>query len=167
MNLYAGDNEGDDGPMAEINTTPLVDVMLVLLIIFLLTIPVVSNSINIKLPTESGRQHQNMADHIVMTVDAAGTVYYNQTPISDPSQLLAQFQTLALAEPQPEIHIRADAAVPYAFVGVVVDLAQQAGFAKVGLITEPGTELNTQVNTALNTPMGAAISTSSSTSSSK
>ncbi len=137
MNLYAGNSSDVDDLMAEINTTPLVDVMLVLLIIFLLTIPVVSNSVNIKLPSEAGRLHEARADHIVMTVDAAGTVYYNQTPISDPSQLLAQFQTLSLAQPQPEIHIRADAAVPYAFVGVVVDLAQQAGFAKVGLITEP------------------------------
>jgi biopolymer transport protein ExbD len=140
MNLYAGDSAESDDLMTEINTTPLVDVMLVLLIIFLLTIPVVSNSINVKLPAEAGRVHQSTAEHIIMTVDAAGTVYYNQTPISDPSQLLAQFQTLALAQPQPEVHIRADAAVPYAFVGVVVDLAQQAGFAKVGLITEPGTD---------------------------
>ena len=155
MNLYAGDTSDDDGLMSEINTTPLVDVMLVLLIIFLLTIPVVSNSINIKLPAESGRLHQSQADHIVMTVDAAGTVYYNQSPISDPSQLLAQFQTLALVEPQPEIHIRADAIVSYAFVGVVVDLAQQAGFAKVGLITEPGTDLKTQANTAVNAPTSA------------
>lgn len=154
MNLYAGDTSDDDGLMSEINTTPLVDVMLVLLIIFLLTIPVVSNSINIKLPSESGRQFQSQANHILMTVDAAGTVYYNQNPISDPSQLLAQFQTLALAEPQPEIHIRADATVPYAFVGVVVDLAQQAGFAKVGLITEPSTDANTKANTAVNAPIG-------------
>ncbi len=137
MNLYASDESSNEGLMAEINTTPLVDVMLVLLIIFLLTIPVVSNSINLQLPAESGRTHQINSDHVVISVDAAGTVYYNQSPISDPSALLAQFQTLALIQPQPEIHIRADATVPYAFVGVVVDLAQQAGFAKVGLVTQP------------------------------
>jgi biopolymer transport protein ExbD len=132
----AGESD-DDGWMAEINTTPLVDVMLVLLIIFLLTIPVVSATVSLNLPIETAQRRDTSGDYVVISIDRLGQLYYNETYAPDIQALSTLIGQIATRSPQPELHIRADANAPYAFVGQVIDTAQGYGFARVGLITEP------------------------------
>ncbi len=139
MAIYsAGDgSEDEDGWMAEINTTPLVDVMLVLLIIFLLTIPVVSATVNVNLPIESAQKRDTSGEYIVISVDRVGNLYFNEAFAPDLQALSGYISQVATRSPQPELHIRADANAPYAYIGQIIDTAQGYGFAKVGLITEP------------------------------
>ena len=138
MALYSTqDSQADDGWLASINTTPLVDVMLVLLIIFLITIPVVSASVNVNLPVESAQWQDTSSDYVVISVDRVGNLYFNDTFAPDIQALSALIDSIASRNPQPELHIRADANAPYAYVGQVVDMAQGYGFARVSLITEP------------------------------
>jgi biopolymer transport protein ExbD len=138
MTLYSTqDNELDDGWLASINTTPLVDVMLVLLIIFLITIPVVSASVNVSLPVESAQWRDTSGDYVVVSVDRVGNLYFNDNFAPDIQALSSMIETIASRNPQPELHIRADASAPYAYVGQVIDTAQGHGFARVSLITEP------------------------------
>ena len=139
MNIYAdpGNNDDDDGWMAEINTTPMVDVMLVLLIIFLLTIPAVSATANLNLPIESSQWRDTSGDYVVVSVDRVGNLYLNDRFAPDIQALSALIGDIASRSPQPALHIRADANAPYAFVGQVIDTAQGHGFSKVSLITEP------------------------------
>jgi biopolymer transport protein ExbD len=139
MSIYTaqdGSND-DDGWMAEINTTPLVDVMLVLLIIFLLTIPVVSATVALNLPIESAQRRDTSGDYVVISVDRAGNMYFNESFAPDIQALSSMINLVATRSPQPELHIRADANAPYAYVGQIIDTAQGYGFARVGLITEP------------------------------
>jgi biopolymer transport protein ExbD len=137
MGMYTSQDDGDDGWMAEINTTPLVDVMLVLLIIFLLTIPVVSATVALNLPIESAQRRDTSGDYVVISVDRVGNLYFNESFAPDVQALSSMISQIATRSPQPELHIRADANAPYAFVGQVIDTAQGYGFARVGLITEP------------------------------
>jgi biopolymer transport protein ExbD len=137
MGMYTSQDDGDDGWMAEINTTPLVDVMLVLLIIFLLTIPVVSATVALNLPIESAQRRDTSGDYVVISVDRVGNMYFNESFAPDLQALSSMISQIATRSPQPELHIRADANAPYAFVGQVIDTAQGYGFARVGLITEP------------------------------
>jgi biopolymer transport protein ExbD len=137
MGMYTSQDDGDDGWMAEINTTPLVDVMLVLLIIFLLTIPVVSATVALNLPIESAQRRDTSGDYVVISVDRVGNLYFNESFAPDLQALSSMISQIATRSPQPELHIRADANAPYAFVGQVIDTAQGYGFARVGLITEP------------------------------
>jgi biopolymer transport protein ExbD len=137
MGMYTSHDDGDDGWMAEINTTPLVDVMLVLLIIFLLTIPVVSATVALNLPIESVQRRDTSGDYVVISVDRVGNLYFNESFAPDLQALSSMISQIATRSPQPELHIRADANAPYAFVGQVIDTAQGYGFARVGLITEP------------------------------
>ncbi|MES2414694.1 MAG: biopolymer transporter ExbD [Pseudomonadota bacterium] len=138
MALYSSQQgEAEDGWLAEINTTPLVDVMLVLLIIFLLTIPVVSASVNINLPVESAQWRDTSGDYVVVTVDRVGNLYFNDSFAPDIQALSALIADVAQLKPQPEIHIRADANAPYAYIGQVIDTAQGHGFSHVSLVTEP------------------------------
>ncbi|MES2399731.1 MAG: biopolymer transporter ExbD [Pseudomonadota bacterium] len=138
MALYSSNEDvAEDGWMAEINTTPLVDVMLVLLIIFLLTIPVVSATVNVNLPVESAQWRDTSGDYVVVTVDRVGNLYFNDTFAPDIQALSTSIGEIAALKPQPEIHIRADANAPYAYIGQVIDTAQGHGFAHVSLVTEP------------------------------
>lgn len=138
MSLYANqDSEPDDGWLASINTTPLVDVMLVLMIIFLITIPVVSASVNIRLPVESAQVRDTSADYVVISVDRVGNLYFNGVFAPDIQALSNMIGSIAGRNPQPELQIRADAAAQYAFVGQVIETAQGYGFDRVSLITEP------------------------------
>jgi biopolymer transport protein ExbD len=137
MYTSSDSSEDDDGWMAEINTTPLVDVMLVLLIIFLLTIPVVSATVNVNLPIESAQKRDTSGDYVVISVDRVGNLYFNETFAPDLQALSSLISQVASRSPQPELHIRADANAPYAYVGQIIDTAQGYGFARVGLITEP------------------------------
>jgi biopolymer transport protein ExbD len=139
MSIYTAQDssDDDDGWMAEINTTPLVDVMLVLLIIFLLTIPVVSATVALNLPIETAQRRDTSGDYVVISVNRLGNMYFNATFAPDIQALSSMISMVATRSPQPELHIRADANAPYAFVGQIIDTAQGYGFARVGLITEP------------------------------
>jgi biopolymer transport protein ExbD len=138
MTLYSNqDGDLDVGWLASINTTPLVDVMLVLLIIFLITIPMVSASVNVNLPVESAQWRDTSRDYVVVSVDRVGNLYFNDVFAPDIQALYGMLSSIASRSPQPELHIRADSAAPYAYVGQVIDAAQGHGFAYVSLITEP------------------------------
>jgi biopolymer transport protein ExbD len=129
--------EGEDQLLAEINTTPLVDVMLVLLIIFLITIPVVNSSIAVHLPREPNQRQDVQAESVIITVDARGQVYWFETLLPQRQGLPELLQKVAAMQPQPELHIRGDARADYDAVGQVVTAAQQAGIARIGFLTEP------------------------------
>ena len=127
----------DDAVMATINTTPLVDVMLVLLIIFLITIPVVMTSVPVALPQERLQPRQSQPSTIIVSVDARGTIHWFDTPLPDAEALLARLKAVATQTPQPEVHIRGDRTALYAPVGRVVLACQRAGIARVSFLTEP------------------------------
>lgn len=131
-----GDND-EDTFTASINTTPLVDIMLVLLIIFLITVPVVTHSIPVALPHETNQPTQTRPDNIVIAVDKDGNVYWNDAKVADNDTLLGALKTRSLDVPQPEVHIRADKDARYEFVGRVVVDCERAGISKVAFITEP------------------------------
>jgi biopolymer transport protein ExbD len=134
---FANAQEGEDALIAQINTTPLVDVMLVLLIIFLITIPVVNSSIAVTLPREQNQRVDAQQENVIVTVDAGGRVYWFDTPLADRPALVELLQQIAAMQPQPELHIRSDVRAEYAPVGGVVLAAQQAGIARIGFLTEP------------------------------
>jgi biopolymer transport protein ExbD len=136
MNVASAD--GDEDEMnSTINTTPLVDVMLVLLIIFLITIPVVTQSIKLELPKERNVPTQTKPENIIVAVNRDGEVHWGLERLPDIETLVARLKIEAVKEPQPEIHIRGDAEVRYESVGRVVVACQRAGILKVGFITEP------------------------------
>ena len=123
--------------MAVINTTPLVDVMLVLLIIFLITIPVIVPTHKVDLPKAANIATQTKPENINLSVNKEGQVFWNQGLIPDNNTLLERFDSIARMQPQPEVHIRADQATRYEYVGRVIVDAQRKGIQKVGFITEP------------------------------
>ena len=128
--------DSDDELVSAINTTPLVDVMLVLLIIFLITIPVVIHNIALELPKERNLPTQTKPENIVIAVDKDGTVYWNSQVVDDRA-LFTRLKEIAVKVPQPEVHIRGDREGRYEFVGRVVFNCQRAGILKIGFITEP------------------------------
>jgi biopolymer transport protein ExbD len=134
---YASQQEGEDALIAEINTTPLVDVMLVLLIIFLITIPVVNSSIAVALPREQNMARDAQQENVIITVDAQGAIYWFETRLPDARALTELLARIAVMQPQPELHIRGDVRADYESVGRVVLAAQQAGLARIGFLTEP------------------------------
>lgn len=134
---FAQGQEGEDPLIAQINTTPLVDVMLVLLIIFLITIPVVNSSIAVTLPREQNQATDPQLETVIVTVDAQGAIYWFETRLPDAGGLTELLGRIAAMQPQPELHIRADARADYDPVGRVVLAAQQAGIARIGFLTEP------------------------------
>ena len=123
--------------MAAINTTPLVDVMLVLLIIFLITIPVVVQQVPVELPKERNVVTQTKPENIVIAVNKDGDVFWNMEYMRDSKALFEKLKTIATLQPQPEVHIRGDAEARYESVGRVVATAQRAAILKIGFITEP------------------------------
>ena len=135
MNL--GPSDGDDELLTTINTTPLVDVMLVLLIIFLITIPVVTTSVKVDLPHEVQQPRETKPDNIVLSVNAQGQAFLFDTPIRSQAEMVKQLQTLADKKPQPEVQIRGDAQTDYAAVGRVLFAAQSVGLTKVRFVTDP------------------------------
>lgn len=122
--------------MNEINMTPLVDVMLVLLIIFIITVPVMKHAVNVDLPQASAQAPQVKPETISLSVDAQGGYFWNQNAVPQ-GQLGTLLQAEAVKVPQPELHIRGDKAVRYEFVAQAMAAAQQAGLRKIGFITEP------------------------------
>ncbi len=137
MAIVYKEDEVDDATLSEINTTPLVDVMLVLLIIFLITIPVINTSVSVKLPLQTNQLQKMQAKTIVISVNASGTTYWLDTPIIDTQSLQNRLQEIALLSPQPEVHIRGDARANYDAVARILYACQQAGIVRIGFVTEP------------------------------
>ena len=130
-------NDGEDDIVSTINTTPLVDVMLVLLIIFLITIPVVTHTIPLELPKVSNQPRQTKPENINISVSKDGGIYWNEQNVADTTALVEKLKKVAVAKPQPEVQIRGDGDVRYESVGKVVFACQRAGILKIGFITEP------------------------------
>ena len=138
MAMNVGSSGGDeDEVVSAINTTPLVDVMLVLLIIFLITIPVVTQSITLELPKERNIPTTTKPENILLAVSKDGDVYWNTRQMRDNDELVERLKKESVKDPQPEVHIRGDQGARYESVGRVVVACQRAGIAKVGFITEP------------------------------
>ena len=137
MNIGSSEGDGNDELNASINTTPLVDVMLVLLIIFLITIPVVTHTIPLTLPQETNRPLQTKPENIDISVNRDGDVFWNQQLVPDMDRLVARLKTVSVKLPQPEVQIRGDQNVRYEFIGKVIFACERAGIVKVGFILEP------------------------------
>lgn len=138
MAMSVGSADGDEEQMnSTINTTPLVDVMLVLLIIFLITIPVVTQSVNLTLPKEINVPTQTKPENILLAVTKDGDVYWSTKYIPDTDTLVEMLKKEAVKVPQPEVHIRGDENARYESVGRLIVACPRAGIAKVGFITEP------------------------------
>ena len=135
MTIMSGDD--DEKAISEINVTPPVDVMLVLLIIFLITIPVITQSVKVDLPKAANIPTQTKPENINIAVDAEGNIFWNTAMIPTQEALLERLKSVAVMDPQPEVHLRGDRATAYEHVGRVMVLAQRAGILKVGFITEP------------------------------
>ena len=138
MSITSGGGAPDDEkPMSEINTTPLVDVMLVLLILFLITIPVITQSVRVDLPKAANIPTQTKPENINIAVDAEGNVFWNTAMVPNQDALLERIKQVAVMDPQPEIHVRGDRATAYEHIGRVIVICQRGGIQKVGFITEP------------------------------
>jgi biopolymer transport protein ExbD len=131
-----GTQDDTDDVMNEINMTPLVDVMLVLLIIFIITVPVMKHAVNIDLPRASSEREITKPENIQFSVAADGSYFWNEQKISD-SELPGRLAAEAAKEPQPELHIRGDKEVRYERVALAMSAAREAGVRKIGFITEP------------------------------
>jgi biopolymer transport protein ExbD len=138
MGMNVGTDSGDeDEVVSAINTTPLVDVMLVLLIIFLITVPVATHTVPVKLPQETNKPNETKPENITIAVNKDGDVFWNESFVPNREQLVARLKAEAVKVPQPEVQIRGDQGVRYEFVGRVIVACQRAGIVKVGFITEP------------------------------
>jgi biopolymer transport protein ExbD len=135
MNVPAG--EGDDEILSAINTTPLVDVMLVLLIIFLITIPVITKTVKLDLPKASNIATVTKPENITIAVDDKGNIYWKESRVPNQQALADLIRTAAVTVPQPEIHVRGDRNVRFENVGRVILQLQKGGIQKVGFISEP------------------------------
>jgi len=136
MNVGSADS-GEDEVVSSINTTPLVDVMLVLLIIFLITIPVVTQTVAVKLPSETNIARQTRPENIEISVSKDGDVFWNTQLVPDSNALVERLKKVAVMQPQPEVHIRGDQDARYESVGRVVFAAQRAAIMKISFVTEP------------------------------
>jgi biopolymer transport protein ExbD len=134
MNIPSG--EAEDQLNATINTTPLVDVMLVLLIVFLIAVPVAAKVKKVELPNVENTPTLTKPENIVITVDPDGNSYWNANPISK-DELLRRLKAAGPQKPQPEVHIRGDLNTRYEYVGRVVAYCQRSGIVRVGFLTEP------------------------------
>ena len=140
---FGGFGNGDNNaPMSEINTTPLVDVMLVLLIIFMITAPLMTHSVQIDLPTATNEPTQVEPETITVSLNEAGQLYWNDDPI-DESVLEQRLALEAEKTPQPELHLRADKATRYEAIARLMAAARQAGIEKLGFVTLPETDPDT------------------------
>jgi biopolymer transport protein ExbD len=138
MAMSLGASEGDEEEaISAINTTPLVDVMLVLLIIFLITVPVVTTSIPVQLPKEHNEIRETKPENITISVDRQSRIYWNDLRMANVEQLVDRLKRVSRLTPQPEVQIRGDGNANYEGVGKVIYAVQRAGITKVGFITEP------------------------------
>jgi biopolymer transport protein ExbD len=137
MALHVGGVEEEGAAMSDINVTPLVDVMLVLLIIFIITIRVILHQVPLTLPKATNLVTQTRPENITIAVDKQGAIYWNTVLLTGQEDLLQRLRGIARQEPQPEVHIQGDANVRYQFVGQVLVATQKIGIRKVAFITEP------------------------------
>ena len=138
MSMSVGSDSGEeDAVMSEINTTPLVDIMLVLLIIFLITSPVVLKLQQIQLPTEINQAAKTKPEDVNIVVNKDGDMYWNQKRLANTDELFEFLKKESVKLPQPEVHVRGDQETKYEYIGKVIYTAQRAGVQKVGFITEP------------------------------
>jgi biopolymer transport protein ExbD len=137
MTVGPGDGGEEEEVMSTINTTPLVDVMLVMLIIFLITIPTIIQTVPLELPKERNVPTQTKPGNVLISINRDGEVFWGQEHMVDNEQLVERMKKVAVMQPQPEVHIRGDYEARYQAVGRVVFGAQRAGIRKLGFITEP------------------------------
>ncbi len=137
MSMNVGSADAEDEVVSTINTTPLVDVMLVLLIIFLITVPVAIQTAKVSLPLETNIATQTKPENITISVDKEGQIFWGQQLVPDNKDLVNRLKEVAVIVPQPEVHIRGDRVARYEPVGRVVFACMRAGIVKVGFITEP------------------------------
>lgn len=138
MSMNVGSSgEGEDAVMSAINTTPLVDVMLVMLIIFLITIPVVTTSVPVTLPKERVEIRETKPENVIISVDTTGNVFWYDQKITSTEALVDKLKKVSTVKPQPEVQIRGDMASRYEGVGKILYACQRAGIVKVAFITEP------------------------------
>jgi len=130
-------SEDEDEIVSTINTTPLVDVMLVLLVIFLITVPVVTHSVQVQLPKEKNHAQVTKPEDINISVAKSGGIYYNELKLPNEAALFEKLKVVAVVKPQPAVQIRGDGNAAYEAVGRVVVTCQRAGIQKIGFITEP------------------------------
>ena len=135
MAFSSFENDNDE-MLSEINMIPLIDVMLVLLIVFIITVPVMKHAVNVDLPQATNQPSQDKPETVRLSVDANGSYFWNEAQVSD-EDLTTRLQAAAAQEPQPELHIRGDKAVRYERVAQAMAAAQFAGVRKIGFITEP------------------------------
>jgi biopolymer transport protein ExbD len=134
--MAIGTQDDSEDMLAEINMIPFIDVMLVLLIIFIITVPVLKHSVKVELPRASNEKLVDKPQNVRLSVDADGAYYWNEAPIAD-AELNVRLSQMAAMEPQPELHMRGDKAVRYERVALAMASAQRAGVRKIGFITEP------------------------------
>jgi biopolymer transport protein ExbD len=135
---HGGFSDSDDSEMlSEINMIPLIDVMLVLLIVFIITVPVMQHAVNIDLPRASNEKQLVKPETVRLGVDADGAYFWNDQKLADDNALQGHLAAAAAQEPQPDLHIRGDRAVRYERVAQAMAAAQQAGVKKIGFVTEP------------------------------
>ncbi len=137
MNVGPGPDGNEDAVISTINTTPLVDVMLVLLIIFLITIPVVTTAIPVALPKERIEVRETKPENVIISVDAQSNIFWYEARVNNVEALTEKLKKVATKKPQPEVQIRGDLAARYEGVGKVLLACQRAGIVKVAFITEP------------------------------
>ncbi|MBN8504037.1 MAG: biopolymer transporter ExbD [Burkholderiales bacterium] len=137
MGMNVGNEGGDESLNSTINTTPLVDVMLVMLIIFMITIPVVTQSVNLELPKEENVIRVTKPENIELAVTKDGEIYWNTANVPNIDDLKDRMRAIAKNDPQPEIHLRGDTGARYEHVGRVIFAAQQVGIVKLSFVTEP------------------------------
>jgi biopolymer transport protein ExbD len=131
--LEAGD---DNAPLAEINMVPLIDVMLVLLVIFMVTAPLLTHAVKVELPKASSTPQTSKVEDVQLSIDKGGQVFWNAQPL-DASALSERLQAAAKLQPQPALHIRADRSTPYEKVAQAMSEAARQGLSRIGFVTEP------------------------------
>lgn len=132
---FGGDNHHTQ-PMAEINTTPMVDVMLVLLVIFIITAPLLTHAVKIDLPEAASRPNQEKPDTVTLSINAEGKLFWNDAPFAE-AELASRLATEAQKKPQPELHLRAERITPYQKLAEIMSAAQTAGVTRIGFVTDP------------------------------
>jgi biopolymer transport protein ExbD len=137
MSMTFAQEGEEDEVVSAINTTPLVDVMLVLLIIFLITIPVVVNSVKVELPKETNILRETKPENVNIAVNKDGVIFWNEQPMKTTNQLLDKLKKVAVMKPQPEVHIRGDQETKYEAIGKVIVTVQRAGIVHISFVTEP------------------------------
>jgi biopolymer transport protein ExbD len=136
MAFASFDSKNASAPVAEINMVPLIDVMLVLLVIFIITAPLLTNSVKLELPKATSQVNEVKAEKIDFAIDAGGTLFWNGEAVSR-AEASRRFVAESKKQPQPEVHLRADQAVPYRFVAQTLADASKAGLSKVGFVSDP------------------------------